>query len=608
MSLVDSKYKDDLPIRTINRIRGILGELGLLTIETVWRNSVEGFYSVSIAIENTDLSTNGKGASYQYALASAYGEMMERLQNQCNFRLSMDFKPETLQYKNFYYAPDEVSLSIDDIMQSSEDWITWQMSRLEPAEDKRALLKLWQLVSYEDVPGDFIALPYCNLSNGQISHIPIKMVSKMYMSNGMCAGNTPEEALVQGISEILERHVNKTVIKDKVVPPSIPRDYLAQFPRLNAMIDGIEASGDFEVIMKDCSLGQGLPVVGVIFINKSDQSYFVKFGAHPIFEIAAERTLTELLQGQEIKRMMGVREFSYINELYRDPENVIGILVNGSGVYPTEFFSNHCSYPFQEFVNMKETSNKAMLSYLVCMLKDNGFNIFVKDVSFLGFPSFHIIIPGLSEIEEFNDKKTIIEYAEYNKARKLVRNIANLDQKDAADIIGFLRKIKYTPASTIMDLLNLPVRGNTFPWYYSNVDLFITALYYWQQDMPNAYNAFLKFLTEKEFEARKNGSVTYYKCVRDYIGTHVDGLATDDAFAMLATFYPLDIVQGVINEFGNPQNILSYLGQLNCWNCSECPFNKQCLYQSTEKVYLLLKEQYAANQPKTINLYNLIAE
>ena len=96
MDSTDMKYKDELPIKTINRIRDILGEMGLLTVETSWKNSVNGFYSVSVQIDNTDLLTNGKGTSVEFALASAYGEMMERLKNLCNYRLSLDLKPQIM--------------------------------------------------------------------------------------------------------------------------------------------------------------------------------------------------------------------------------------------------------------------------------------------------------------------------------------------------------------------------------------------------------------------------------------------------------------------------------------------------------------------------------
>jgi len=605
MNLKDLKYKDELPIKTINRIRSILGELGILTVETAWKNSVEGFYSVSILIQNTSLTTNGKGTSYEYALASAYGELMERLQNQASFRLGFDLSEKALQYMNFYYAPDETYMTIDDVINSKEEWLIKQMSRLEATVDKRELLKLWQSVSYEDIPADFITLPYVNLRSNRISHIPIKMVSKMYMSNGMCAGNSPAEALVQGISEILERNVNKQVIKDKVVPSVIPREYIEKFPKLNAMLSSLESNGNFHVIIKDCSLNQDFPVVGVICINKSDQSYFVRFGAHPIFEIAIERTLTELLQGQDIHRMMGVREFSYKNEVYENPENMMGILVNGSGIYPMEFFSGEYNNQFQGFINTPGASNKELLVYLIDSLAKHGYDVFIRDVSYLGFPSFHIIVPGLSEIEEIDDVKSIKDYADYNKVKRLIRNSGGFKGKEAEEIIRLLKSINYSNEVSVLELLQLPVNGNNFPWYYGNIDLFMMALYYQTGDLVNAYAVFSKFLSDMAISNK--GPQVYQKCVRDYLGAQIDQLGDEKMISILEAFYPRDIVQGVIAEFGDSEMVIKYPWFLDCWCCEKCPFVEQCLYQSTEKVYKKLKEQYAAHPFDQNNLKDILA-
>lgn len=606
MNIANTKYKDAMPINTINRIRNILGEAGLLTIETNWKNSVDGFYSVSVVIAGTDLMTNGKGSTAQFALASAYGEMMERLQNFCTFRLSLDVSPEAFEYQSFYYAPDEVSLSIDDFLNSSDDWIKWQLAHLKSQQNNRELLKLWQTVSYETISSDFIALPYFNLRNGSISNIPVKMVSKMYMSNGMCAGNTPEEALVQGISEILERYVNKKVVREKVVPPTIPAEYMSQFPRLEAMITGIKTSGAFDVIMKDCSLGKGLPVVGVILVNKSDQSYFVKFGAHPVFEIAAERTLTELLQGQEIRRMMGVREFSYCNEEYNHPNNLMSILVNGSGIYPTEFFSKRFSYSFTGFPDANNNSNKSMFSSIITALFSIGCDVYIRDVSFLGFPSFHVIVPGISEIEDFDDTASIIEYAEYNKTRRYLRDIGSLDENRSLEIINFFKKTNYSSEASVLDLLNLPARIDGFPWYYSNLDLFVTAVYLRQADFANAYASFNTYLVKHETDTRSSATITYYKCLRDYIGARMEQTDRQETSELLEIFYPIDTVQGVLSEFNNLKNILTYQGYLDCWHCENCQFQNQCLYPATERVYRFLKKRYASNAPNQEALTELL--
>lgn len=605
MNSTDMKYKDEMPIKTINKIRDILGNMGLLTVESSWKNSVNGFHSVSVAIEDTDLLTNGKGTSIEFALASAYGEMMERVQNLCHYRLSLDLKPQIMEYLGFNYAPDEKPMSIDEFLASEEDWIKTQLSRVKPSLDKRELLKSWQTMSYEKVPADFVVLPYCNLNSKRISHIPIKMISMMYMSNGMCAGNSPEEALVQGISEIMERYANKRILRERIVPPTIPRYYMMKFPKIAAMVAALEKSGNFEVILKDCSLGQKLPIVGIILVNKNDQSYFVKFGAHPKFEIAAERTLTELLQGQDIKWMTGVREFC-LHSPTDDPENYMGILVTGSGFYPTEFFSRNFSYPFSEFEETTISTNKEMLAYMVDRLAQLGYETYVRDVSFLGFPSFHIIVPGLSEIEEFDDLRPITNYAAFNTFKRLVRNIGCLDDAGAATIIDFLQSMNYSPGASVMDIINLPVRDKAFPWYYSNADLFVTALNYWRGDTNKAYESFTKFLGYIQHTNPQRQVITYYKCVRDFLASKIKGLAEKDVVSTLSVFYPKEVIQGVVAEFNSPMKIISYQGQLNCWNCENCQFSSQCLYPPMERVYKILKEQYAASKIDQNDLKKLI--
>jgi len=158
-SFKSRKFKDDIPSNTINRIRGLLNDAGIFTIEENWKNSAKGFHSVTIKIPNTNLQTNGKGTSYEYALASGYAELVERLQNQAQFRLSVDVSPESLNYKGFYYAPDEEYVDIYELLESNEDWIVYQLSKLDQYSDKKDLLEHWKLMSDEEIDKDFVSLP-----------------------------------------------------------------------------------------------------------------------------------------------------------------------------------------------------------------------------------------------------------------------------------------------------------------------------------------------------------------------------------------------------------------------------------------------------------------
>ncbi|QSX06290.1 YcaO-like family protein [Sedimentibacter sp. zth1] len=595
------KYKDEYPLNTINKIRNILNDLGILTVESMWKHSANDFFSVTVTVVNTTLSTNGKGTTYEYALASAYGELMERLQNQAPFNLGTNVSQEAIEYKNFFYAPDEKQLSDNDILNSQEEWINKKLAKLNPDIDKKTFLNKWKQMSHEKIPCDFIAVPFYNINSRISSYIPIKMLSKMYMSNGMCAGNTPEEALVQGISEILERNVNMKIITNKLTPPTIPREFIKKHKRVDNLISQIESSGNFEIILKDCSLGQEFPVIGVIFINKDTQSYFVKFGAHPIFELAVERTLTELLQGQDINQMKGTCEFSYRSFISDSHSNLINILVNGCGEYPVEFFSEKESFEFKEPVNTIQMNNKDMLTYLVNLLNKSGHDVYVRDVSFLGFPSFHVIVSDLSEIEEIDDIRQIEDYVQFIKTKKMIRNLHMLTNNEMIELADLIEQANLGFETSIMQYLNTP-NCKYSSWYFSNFDLFTTAIYCKIGNYNKAFNKIEKLLISLKLNSCSIQMITYYKCMRDYLAAKADELNDTQIIRKLSVFYQQDMINGIINEIGKPESIFKNHSTINCSNCK---FKSNCEYIETEKVYKLLKEKYSFAKIDNKELVNL---
>src|SRR5690554_671571 len=74
-------YKANKPKETIKKIRDILYENNIFVIEDFWNDAKYGMSSVSLCIPGLPCRTNGKSFNESYALASAYGEFMERLQN-----------------------------------------------------------------------------------------------------------------------------------------------------------------------------------------------------------------------------------------------------------------------------------------------------------------------------------------------------------------------------------------------------------------------------------------------------------------------------------------------------------------------------------------------
>ncbi|MFA9397698.1 MAG: YcaO-like family protein [Clostridiaceae bacterium] len=600
-----NKCKDELPENTIKKIKDILFKLGLTPVESDWKNSAKGFYSLSLSIKNTNISVNGKGTTDTYALASAYGELMERLQNQSFFRLSYDLSPSAYDNQSFYYAPDEKNITIKDVLKSQDDWFKCEMRKIPKDIDKYDLLKKWRKISFEKVPSDFIAIPYMNLATRRLSYIPIKMASKMYMSNGMCAGNSMEEALVQGLSEIFERKVNIDIIENKIVPPTVPREYIKKFKEIYRMIEEIELNSNYKVVVKDCSLGKNYPVVGIILINKKEQTYFIKFGSHPIVELALERTLTELLQGQDIRSMSGIKEFSYKGYNEKDKKNLLGILVNGCGCYPNEFFLDKFSYEFKPFMDFSKSSNGDLLIYMLNLLNKEGYDVFIRDVSYLGFPSFHIIVPGFSEIENIYDEKSLDEYSKFIKIKKIMRNINNVSDKTINDILDYIDKQNIGGMNSVSQFIGLETKG-MLPWYYTNVDLYKTALYIKVGNFSKAYNELDGFLKNIMVSAENKKIVKYYKCVRDYLGTRIDDLSEEEGMNILEKFYSNKMIKKVKYQFENNKDIFNHFGQMNCWNCDKCDIKEKCTYKEVETVYKVLKQQCSVNRINQLDIKNNI--
>ena len=79
--------KDKNPIETIKTIKTILKSLGIKIREYPLKSISNSYYSIRIEIKGFyNMGSNGKGISKEFAMASAYAELMERLQSRMLIR------------------------------------------------------------------------------------------------------------------------------------------------------------------------------------------------------------------------------------------------------------------------------------------------------------------------------------------------------------------------------------------------------------------------------------------------------------------------------------------------------------------------------------------
>ncbi len=60
-------------------------------------------------------------------------------------------------------------------------------------------------------------LPFNRQSDQQTVYIPMNIIGNLYGSNSMSAGNTANEARVQGLLEIFERYIKNRIIAEAIV-------------------------------------------------------------------------------------------------------------------------------------------------------------------------------------------------------------------------------------------------------------------------------------------------------------------------------------------------------------------------------------------------------
>ncbi len=187
---------------------------------------------------------------------------------------------------------------------------------------------------------------YYSIEDGSIVSLPENTIRYLCGSNGTCAGNSKEEAISQGICELLERYALKKIHCDF--------SYIGQFPSVSRnlysntyaykLLLEIENKG-YTVEVKDCTLGGKIPVLGIIIFNKNKTRYKFAIGSDLNFDICLQRCITEVFQGKNFdltfrKSMIPINNDNIRGEncwSNKGPHNeYIKSVIDGSGAHVYE--------------------------------------------------------------------------------------------------------------------------------------------------------------------------------------------------------------------------------------------------------------------------------
>lgn len=407
--------------QSITKMKDVLSKNGYQITFSTQKHPLSHCYSVNLtSMEAPEhIYSNGKGICSQASIASALGEYIERLQTN-NF-----FSDFYLPGRKHY--PDEVAFEfggnyLNDTLRSVYD-------PYEEISDE-------DLVDYNsDYKDKVVALPFINHTTKEETYIPVNILNNLYVSNGLASGNTPDEAKVQALSEVIERHVKIEIIKKGYALPVYPNEILQSYEKLYSDISTLRDDG-YIVDVLDASLGGKFPVTAISFINPKNGTLFVSFGSHPILQVSLERTMTELMQGRDIDNLDNFEIPTFDMSIVSSNLNLESHFIDSNGKLGFGFLSNKKSFKYSSW-KYNGTNTQDELNYILDIFSKLEKEIYIREYDYLGFYSCQIIVPDFSEIYPIED----LVYNNKNigkQIRDLVLNFKSYDQEEILDNIESL--------------------------------------------------------------------------------------------------------------------------------------------------------------------------
>ena len=446
---------------SIATLQAKLLALNIRVIEQSWLNEIEGIWSVHVIDRDcTRLFTNGKGASQLAARASALGEYFERLST--NYFWTHFYLGNTIANNTFVHYPNEQWFAINQTNGKGEklpkELLTLELQQFYNPNGSVKSSQLIDLNSGNTARG-ICAIPYTRLRDAKTVFFPVNLIGNLYVSNGMSAGNTLMEARTQALAEIFERDIKYKIIREGICLPDVPEEVINRFPKIAVGIRGLRDAG-YGILVKDASLGGQYPVMNVTLLHPDDQGCFASFGAHPRFEVALERALTELLQGRAINNLTGFTAPGFDMEEIADSQNLEIHFVDSSGVISWNFLNSQADYEFIDW-NFSNTTEEDY-NWCVGKIHHSGHDLYIADFTHLGVYACRIIVPGMSEIYPVEE----LEWANNsvgNLIRPYVLRLQDLSKEESAELLARLLDLDIADDLPITMLIGLCADANT-PW------------------------------------------------------------------------------------------------------------------------------------------------
>jgi len=410
---IRNKYgKCDLPSNTIGRIKDGLRKLNL-DVEYSAFSVSDNIYWGEIWIDSIRIVCNGKGITPELAEASAYAELAERFsaglfypvfEERVRFNVPALYNKETNRFLNFewmkgyvYAHQDDLEenvLRIEDLLANESQLTDKDIEHIKNSHMAKHWVDGFSIVHEETVK------------------IPANFIAYIHASNGMAAGNTIEEAMIQALCEIFERYSQIQTIKPEKIVPSIDLNSVD-----NAVIKDIIKfyhGKNVDVMIKDLSFDGLLPCIGVLFINHNLSPDRLEHrilipGTSFNLDEGLTRCFTESMQGR--KTLLTPRPQLDKPVIHRSQVNNYYLLMK-CGISPKDIsFLEQGKVGTYRNSKIKDIFGEIEEIKKICKLFNTDCIILDHTHPVLNFPVIRVIIPRISDFLPFLSQDILVSEA-----------------------------------------------------------------------------------------------------------------------------------------------------------------------------------------------------
>ncbi len=397
------------PEKTVKRFKEKIKTLNLSILKETKRIDnkrldIPVFFSVCGHDAKTVTGTNkqmGKGATPQQSEASAVMELAERFSFFSFCKNPDNFFTE--KYGNIQKKAIPFEMIAQSVHDDTED--------LEIAQKIFETLPLQWTQAY-------------NMTRDKEVLIPFNWFFMINEFNGPSAGNCIEEAISQGICELVERHVSSIISHKRLRVPLINPES-ATDPLVVEMIQKYKNAG-INLYLSDFTLDMGIPSVGVMAYDPSTFPSMSEIvwtaGTTPDPEKALSRALTEVAQ--------------LAGDFNTGSNYVASGLPKFNSLEDAEFITHpEKEIDLSNLPNLSDNNIKVEVENCISALEARGMDLILIDTKHpeLDIPAFYAIIPGAhfreralgTSVGMFSAK--LIQ--ENNDPKKAINELKQIDQQ-----------------------------------------------------------------------------------------------------------------------------------------------------------------------------------